>query len=259
MIELAYLERNPLPVEWPRPPGPPRLAYFLGLDLAELRDFTALTMVERRLHEREAPQFRLRDLVRWPQRTAYAVILKDTVEYLLRRPAAGGAPLVGRDCWAVLDATGVGRAVWQQFRDAPELRDLRQAGRLRAVTITGGQAAAFDVNSGAYNVPKKDIVGCIQATLGTGRLKVAKGLPLADTLRSECDTFTAKVRLSGHESFEAWRERDHDDCVLALGLSLWCALWAPDGGAVEGPAELTPPRTDPTAADPRGPESWDSW
>jgi hypothetical protein len=27
---------------------------------------------------------------------------------------------------------------------------------------------------------------------------------------------------TGHESPEAWRERDHDDLVLAVALAVWC-------------------------------------
>ena len=30
-----------------------------------------------------------------------------------------------------------------------------------------------------------------------------------------------KVTLAGNETFEAWRERDHDDLVLAVALALY--------------------------------------
>jgi len=45
---------------------------------------------------------------------------------------------------------------------------------------------------------------------------------LANVLTEELQTFRAKVTAeSGHVSFEHWRERDHDDVVLALALACW--------------------------------------
>lgn len=37
--------------------------------------------------------------------------------------------------------------------------------------------------------------------------------------------FKVKISTSGHDSYEAWREGDHDDLVLAALLALWgCVL-----------------------------------
>jgi hypothetical protein len=33
--------------------------------------------------------------------------------------------------------------------------------------------------------------------------------------------FRAKVTLAGNETFEAWREHDHDDLVLEVALALY--------------------------------------
>jgi hypothetical protein len=46
-------------------------------------------------------------------------------------------------------------------------------------------------------------------------------LALADTLAKELTHFRVKVSAAGAESFEALRERDHDDLVLALALACW--------------------------------------
>ena len=41
-------------------------------------------------------------------------------------------------------------------------------------------------------------------------------------LQPELQTFRVKVNaLTAHESFEAWRERDHDDLVLAVACAIW--------------------------------------
>lgn len=37
----------------------------------------------------------------------------------------------------------------------------------------------------------------------------------------ELGLFRVKVTLSANETFETWRERDHDDLVLALALALY--------------------------------------
>src|SRR5207253_3131472 len=90
---------------------------------------------------------------------------------------------------------------------------------LYPVTITGGDAPRWDGRS-AW-VPKKDLVGAVQATLQSGRLKVVPMLVLAETLRRELLDFQVKVTLAAHEQFGAWREGAHDDLVLAVALAAW--------------------------------------
>jgi hypothetical protein len=43
-------------------------------------------------------------------------------------------------------------------------------------------------------------------------------------LRAELLNFRVKINLaSGHDSYEAWREGDHDDLVLAAAMAVWSA------------------------------------
>ena len=47
-----------------------------------------------------------------------------------------------------------------------------------------------------------------------------------------------KITLAANETFSAWRERDHDDLVLAVALASWVGEQEGDGGgmvAVEVP------------------------
>src|SRR5262249_44300270 len=47
---------------------------------------------------------------------------------------------------------------------------------------------------------------------------------LRDVVTRELQNFTVKIKLSTtNETFEAWRERDHDDLVLAVALAAWVA------------------------------------
>jgi hypothetical protein len=63
----------------------------------------------------------------------------------------------------------------------------------------------------------------LQVLLGNGRLHVSPALAEAKTLVRELGSFSVKLTPAGNESFEAWREADKDDLVLAVALASWCA------------------------------------
>jgi hypothetical protein len=47
-------------------------------------------------------------------------------------------------------------------------------------------------------------------------------MKLAPVLTEELAQFKAKINVStGHDSYESWRQADHDDCVLAVALAVW--------------------------------------
>jgi hypothetical protein len=114
----------------------------------------------------------------------------------------------------LVDATGVGRPVIDLFRG--------QGLSYKAITITGGNSVTRV--AGGYGVPKRDLVGALEVPFHSGRLKVAAGLRLWETLRGELQTFRRKVSLTtGMDTYEHWRESDHDDLVLAAALACWGA------------------------------------
>jgi hypothetical protein len=59
------------------------------------------------------------------------------------------------------------------------------------------------------------LVSALQVVLQSGRLKIARGLPEAETLVNELLNFKSKISAAGHDSYEAWRESVHDDLVLS--------------------------------------------
>ena len=187
---------------------------FIGLGLGQAHDYTALVAVERhtggRSPEGEAPaEFHVRHLQRFPLGTSYPQIATAVKELLasLASPSLGGrAPRL------VCDATGVG---------LPVVALLREKGlRVTAVLITGGDAVT---NEGeAKRVPKRDLVATVQVLLQNRQLKFAASLPELAVLKAEMQAFKAKVTITaGHDTYEAWRERDHDDLVLALALACY--------------------------------------
>ena len=229
-------------------------SYYVGLDLGQSQDYTALTVVEEPVwvstdalqaggwawqmnigegswvspsslsqwqleevlsinyHYGRPPEvpLSLRHLERFDLGTRYPVII-DRVRGLL----SSGA-LRNKRVALLVDKTGVGASV---------VDSLARAGLLPiAVTIHGGSAVSREEHG--YRVPKRDLVSAVQVLLQNGRLKIAEGLPLAETLRSELLSFRLKIDpKTAHDSYEHWREADHDDLVLAAAMACWFRQW----------------------------------
>jgi hypothetical protein len=49
-------------------------------------------------------------------------------------------------------------------------------------------------------------------------------MPLAEVLSKEFLNFRVKITIAGNETFEAWRERDHDDLVFAVAFAAWRSM-----------------------------------
>lgn len=189
--------------------GPPNTTkIILGLDLGEVKDYTALTALEATRPEGQRRRhYDCRLLHRWPLRTSY----EDITEHL--RVIAGNLPMPPV---LVIDATGAGRPVAQTIRQAK-----LPIAPFIGVMITGGNKVIQE-EDGYYHVPKRELVSHVQTTLQSGCLKIATKLSHAQILTRELQTFRSKININtGNESFEAWRTKDHDDMVLATALALW--------------------------------------
>ena len=65
-------------------------------------------------------------------------------------------------------------------------------------------------------------MAAVQTLLQSSRLKIAESLDLAPTLKKELLNFRVKIDpKTAHDSYEHWREGDHDDLVLATALACW--------------------------------------
>jgi hypothetical protein len=190
---------------------PPRPDFVLGLDLGQAKDYTALAALKRSWRPDPEHEGRLEAhyacllLKRWPLGTPYTVIVPDVVKRLAEPPLPGSRLAV--------DQTGVGAAVVDMLAAA------RPDAVLHPILITAGHEVAQE--KGVHHVPKKELVSVLQVLLQTRRLKVAN-LPEREVLLRELLAFRVKVAVAtGNETFEAWRERDHDDLVLAVALACW--------------------------------------
>ena len=156
-----------------------------------------------------ADHYQVRHLRRWPPGTAYPQIVADVVG-MTAAPPFWGALLA-------VDQTGVGRPVAQL---------LERVGvySLTRVIVTAGHTAGWN-DDRARLVPKRDLVGVLQVLLQARRLRVAGQLPEATVLERELLKFRAKTPAAGAETVDSWRERPHDDLVLAVALACWLGEW----------------------------------
>ena len=93
---------------------------------------------------------------------------------------------------------------------------------LYAITITGGHEVTRPEDKPLdLHIPKKDLVGALQVLLSGRRLRISKELALASVLEKELANFRVKVTASANETYEAWREGDRDDLVLATAIACW--------------------------------------
>jgi hypothetical protein len=179
--------------------------FFLGVDLGQAHDFTALVVLERsgtELHVRHA------------ERLVLGMSYPDQVE---RVAALVGSPELAHDVLVAVDSTGVGRAVVDLLRVA--LVPLRTP--LTAITITGGSTASH-VGS-KWSIPKKDLIGAAQIALQSRVLKIASALPTAQLLADELAAYQVKISEDGRDTYGNGREAPNDDLVLALAIATYTA------------------------------------
>jgi hypothetical protein len=180
------------------------MRWIIGVDLGQANDYTAVCGVERAAIQPR--KFELRHLDRWRGETYPKTV--ERIAALVKRPELNG-------CAVVMDQTGVGRAVLDMLRDA------LPGSEIWGVTITAGTVANMS-GFRMVNVPKKDLVAMTQVLMQSGRLKIARELPMVETLVQELINFKVKITTSAHESFLGdWREGQHDDMVLALCMACW--------------------------------------
>ena len=94
------------------------------------------------------------------------------------------------------------------------------SGTSPGITITGGNVVHPVM--GGFNVPKRDLVFSLVALFQAGLLKIPALSPETNTLVNELMNFKMKIKTdTAHDSYEAWREGDHDDLVLSASLRCW--------------------------------------
>lgn len=187
-----------------------RVDYFAGLDLGRSWEYTALAIVERSeppgVSDLSKMTYAVRHLERFTPGTPYPDVFARAVELFAGSPLSGSMMLV--------DYTAVGRTVVEA------LRRTKVKATLRPVAITAGHSARPDERGGLL-VPRTELAGTMQFLLQSRRIKVAESLPEVETLVSELETFKAELPSKPDDDVAAWREKEHDDLVLAVALAAW--------------------------------------
>src|SRR5579872_3828791 len=181
--------------------------FFVGLDLGQKRDYSALAVVER-IEPRmawmgPAPPLGVRYLERMELGTPYPDVVARVGEILRDPKMLGQSHLV-------VDATGVGAPVLDLLRAA------RVRANITAVIITGGDRAHYSGNQ--WCVPKRELLTGLEALLECGELRIAGKLREAARLVKEFESMQVEARVNGR-----WKMggEEHDDLVLALSLACW--------------------------------------
>lgn len=199
---------------------------YIGLDLGQASDYTAIVVLQHvgflenldRLPENLEPrdpnqaltqdEYHLRYIAREQLGTSYVEVIPHVKALLDALRPLGTVTLC-------IDSTGVGAPIVDMFK-AAGLNPV-------AITVHGGQNVNYD--KGVWRVPKRDLVSSAKRLLGEKTLKIAKGMPFADTLINELQSFSVKINIAtGHDTYEAWRENEHDDLVFAVSLCCWYVL-----------------------------------
>jgi hypothetical protein len=177
--------------------------FFIGLDLGQKRDFSALAVVERL--PGPSPEYHVRHLERLNLSTPYPVVAARARDLVAMTALQGKTELV-------VDATGVGVPVLDLLR-AHGLRPV-------AITITGGHSTS---GLGAHlHVPKRALIATLVALFEAGRVGIAAGIPNSAELIEELLNVQVKInRRTRQESYGAKGKQRHDDLVLALALAVW--------------------------------------
>ncbi len=188
--------------------------FIFGVDLGQAKDYTAIVVLERfeELTGEAAKgqwlkqvRYEISHLERPSLGTPYPAIIGKLKELIAGLPDYERLKIV-------VDRTGVGRPVVDLMRENQL--------PIIPVTITTGTSVTGGALVG-YNVPKRDLVSNLAILLQADRLKISNALPGAAQLVKELQSFKMKITLAGNETYEAWRESDHDDLVIATAMACW--------------------------------------
>jgi len=190
--------------------------FFVGVDLGQRRDRTAIVVLERAVAASNhrspltfAPDHRttitVRNLQRFPLDTPYTVIV-ESIHRLAQKLAASAR------CAVIVDATGVGLPIVDALR-APAAR-----WSLMPVIISHADREAHA--DGFWRVPKRDLMARLQIAFDFEELAISGHLEERETLVEELTAMRATIRSSGRTRYESPGDL-HDDLALALSLAWW--------------------------------------
>ncbi len=205
--------------------------FLLSADLGQSPDPSAIAILEEKLLVLEKGDINQLNL-KLAANPKIKVFSKLECRHLERIPLGTPYPRVLDRCQAwlkhpelveeavfLLDYTGVGHPVYDFARD----RGLAPIG----INIHGGRELVPTPQG--YNVSKRDLVSILLLMFESGRLELSDKDPFTPVVRQELINFRMKISTKAKISYEAWREGEHDDLVLALAIACWYAHYTGGG------------------------------
>lgn len=193
--------------------------FTVGLDLAQVHDYSVVAVVERQERITRYPwgdrrygdaevddYFNITNLRRWDHGTGYPDIVAE-VGAMLKMLGIMGAPII-------LDASGIGGPPAALFREAWR-GDLGDSAPW-PIIITGSQTPAQ-----RSHVPRGVLLSELRIKAQQRRIAIAADLSLKDALVREL----AELRLSkGPKGADLYESGEHDDLVLAVSMATWSRM-----------------------------------
>lgn len=179
--------------------------FFIGLDLGQQYDYTAMVVVGAQVDKNRVVQYFLHWAYRFPLKMPYPRMVKAVAGFLNQHPIKSNYSLI-------VDYTGVGAPVF----DMLSKENLRPV----AFTITGGKDASVK-NRYKVNVPKTDVVNILQVVVQNQLIRIPKSLKVIEQLKKEIQNFSMKISGNATTSFGALKSDIHDDLVMSLAMALW--------------------------------------
>jgi hypothetical protein len=197
--------------------------YIMGLDPAQLKDWSALVITKRAWNEDENQNHYQIVAMNRKQHMPYNEIV-DWVIRVFRDPQfwpnqdipiqqtyyESKQPRIDSDPELVIDSTGVGRALWDMFRS----KGINPVG----ASITAG--SGLNVANGVYSLGKSLLLGRFMAAWDAGKVKGNPDQSLWHVLEDEMAKYRIEFTKSGSITFNA-PEGEHDDLLFAAALSIW--------------------------------------
>lgn len=144
---------------------------------------------------------------RLPLQTGYSEI-EDDIEALMNEPDLAG------NCHLVVDRGEAGGPVIESLG----LRGLLPIG----IRATNGNEPSLFTHGNGWNVPKRDLVQAVKIELTHNRLMAVPGIDHEKQINHELLHFRQFInKRTGNDSYEALRESDHDDLVMAIAMAVW--------------------------------------
>lgn len=190
----------------------PEPRWYLGLDLGQRRDHSALAAVELCWHHRGRcpvtyanlfqPEAAIRSLNRFPLGTSYEDLFQLVSQSLTRRY---------QNAELVIDAGGPGPPMVDRLRQT-----LPNGVNLRPVIITGGKGQNT-LTGGYTGIPRRSLLSALLLTIGNHAIICEDSVENWDLFEEEL------IELNGDNTHPE-SGKGHDDLVMAVALALNAAI-----------------------------------